>query len=313
MGERGIQKVKPFLANGIPAHILFFLHKLRRIYKSRALDYIELTLDPTKDERWDWIPDALSTLEQELDESTLEAGEVDTPTIPLQDECTDYCQQEDDMMAKARTTYTYKTAARFTETMASSRLISGILVELEENGPLQMYCVARTSVKKTGSPLGWFLVSFDDSKGVMLNGLWYAPIVVGAIQNDGNCPRNLDGIKRMAKMSAVAIPLWYVLGKEHKDALKYCVITNWWKPRNRDGRYRLPTLDFGCYENVPKSSLVAEQVIANGQPTQSRDLAPEAMTLDQQNSPSLNAENLEARLRASMTTEETMPATRAIL
>ena len=44
-------------------------------------------------------------------------------------------------------------------------------------------------------------------------------------------------------MAALAIPLRYALGEksEHKNC--YCVITNWWKERVRNGGYELPKLD----------------------------------------------------------------------
>ena len=50
-------------------------------------------------------------------------------------------------------------------------------------------------------------------------------------------------------MSAVAIPLWYIIGKDKPDSQKYCVITNWWKPRSPGGVYQLPTLDPSLYGN----------------------------------------------------------------
>ena len=50
-----------------------------------------------------------------------------------------------------------------------------------------------------------------------------------------------------AQLSALAIPLWYAIGKNHPDSFKYCVITNWWKNRMRDGSYQLPTLDASLY------------------------------------------------------------------
>jgi hypothetical protein len=50
-------------------------------------------------------------------------------------------------------------------------------------------------------------------------------------------------------MAAVAIPLWYIIGKDKPDSKLYCVITNWWKPRSLGGRYQLPTLDPSLYGN----------------------------------------------------------------
>jgi hypothetical protein len=49
-------------------------------------------------------------------------------------------------------------------------------------------------------------------------------------------------LQAVAKMSAVAIPLSYILGGEHKDSKKFSVITNWWKYRMEDGSYHLPIL-----------------------------------------------------------------------
>ena len=53
-------------------------------------------------------------------------------------------------------------------------------------------------------------------------------------------------------MSAVAIPLHYVMGVGHEDANKFCVITNWWKPRQRNGWYFIPSLDVAAYREVPR-------------------------------------------------------------
>lgn len=58
---------------------------------------------------------------------------------------------------------------------------------------------------------------------------------------------NFKDIQAAAKLAAVAIPLWYVIGKNHQDSDKYCVITNWWKYRMSDGAYRLPSLDPSLY------------------------------------------------------------------
>jgi hypothetical protein len=62
-------------------------------------------------------------------------------------------------------------------------------------------------------------------------------------------PKNLERIQNIAKMSAMAIPLRFALGKNHPDANKYCVITNWWRERNRQEIYGYPTLDFDLYED----------------------------------------------------------------
>jgi hypothetical protein len=57
-------------------------------------------------------------------------------------------------------------------------------------------------------------------------------------------------LQTIAKLSAVAIPVWYVIGKNHKNSHKYCVITNWWKYRMADSSYQLPRLDPNMYTSV---------------------------------------------------------------
>ena len=39
----------------------------------------------------------------------------------------------------------------------------------------------------------------------------------------------------------------YSVGEDSTDFNKYCVLTNWWKIREKDGEYRLPRLDPGLY------------------------------------------------------------------
>jgi len=77
-----------------------------------------------------------------------------------------------------------------------------------------------------------------DDDGVTVNGLWCAKI-------DVEDKISVQASRALSKdvLSAVAIPLWCVLGKEHPDALKYCVLTNYWKVRMSDGWHRMPKLD----------------------------------------------------------------------
>ena len=95
---------------------------------------------------------------------------------------------------------------------------------------------------------GWCKINFDDSKGVQMCGLWYAPIKMVDVSHFP--PSKFDGIQRIAKMSGIAIPLHYMLGKSHADANKYCVLTNWWRERNCKGNYVLPSLDFERYKEA---------------------------------------------------------------
>ena len=83
--------------------------------------------------------------------------------------------------------------------------------------------------------------------GVSLNGMWYAPIS----QFDTSveiCPQSVAGITQVAKMAAIAIPLKHIVGEDHVDCYKYCVITNWWKEREEDGRYSLPGLNRNLHQ-----------------------------------------------------------------
>ena len=88
-------------------------------------------------------------------------------------------------------------------------------------------------------------VDFNDVAGVHFCGLWYAPISVE--QEHIQVTNSLNDIKEAAKMSVVAIPMWYIIGKGKADSEKYCVISNWWKVRSITGQYVLPTLDRSYY------------------------------------------------------------------
>jgi hypothetical protein len=90
-------------------------------------------------------------------------------------------------------------------------------------------------------------ICFNDCGRIQWCGLWYALFTLKTAMTWP--PKNLEGIQNIAKMSAMAIPLWFALGKNHPDANKYCVITNWWRERNRQGIYGYPTLDFDWYED----------------------------------------------------------------
>ena len=58
--------------------------------------------------------------------------------------------------------------------------------------------------------------------------------------------------RRWLKISAIAIPLWYLVGKNHADGDKYGVITNCWKYRLADGKCALPKLDESLYQTGRK-------------------------------------------------------------
>ena len=102
--------------------------------------------------------------------------------------------------------------------------------------------------KKPGKSFGWQKISFNDEEGVQVCGLWYAPMEMSP-SHDVQPPQSLDRIKRLARMSGLAIPLRFMLGNDGPNANKYCVLTNWWRERNAKELYLLPTLDFDRYED----------------------------------------------------------------
>ena len=57
----------------------------------------------------------------------------------------------------------------------------------------------------------------------------------------------MNGIKKKAKMAALAMPLWCFVPENHPDRLSYSVITNYWKERDMNGDYELPGLDPSLY------------------------------------------------------------------
>ena len=87
--------------------------------------------------------------------------------------------------------------------------------------------------------------------------MWCATLIVEDEDEQDLPPLNDDSamkdLQAIAKISAVAIPLWYVLGRDHEDSNKFCVITNWWKNRTKDGSYELPSLDPKLYSAVKPS------------------------------------------------------------
>ena len=69
--------------------------------------------------------------------------------------------------------------------------------------------------------------------------------------------QSLKGIQSLAKMAAVMIPYKNAVGAAKAKALDdqkqcnyYCVVTNYWKERQSDGRYKLPEFDLDLYAGV---------------------------------------------------------------
>ena len=74
----------------------------------------------------------------------------------------------------------------------------------------------------------------------------------------------IQEIQLAAGHAAVAIPLGYCVGREHADANKYYVITNWWHERMSNGRYELPTLDSKLYNTEEDLAELLRQAQKSG-------------------------------------------------
>ena len=147
---------------------------------------------------------------------------------------------EDEQMKKARTYYIYKRHSDLREAIDNQKPLSGILLRASDGSP-QFYVV----YKVPGKHFGWYKVSFNDTEGIKLGGLWYAPLEA----EEANAPpSSVAEITKLARSSTIAIPLRYACGSGYAHASKYCVLTNWWRERNHMGQYVLPTLSFDLYE-----------------------------------------------------------------
>lgn len=156
---------------------------------------------------------------------------------------------ESDQMSKARTFYIYKKRDIFKQALEAAEPISGILVTREDKS-LEFLVVYRN-----GKQFQWDKIEFDDIHGVSVFGLWYAPISLG--ETNAPPPNSIKELTKSASMATVAIPLRLgvdpqLLGVDNPMVLngkKYCVITNWWRERDREGFYSLPSIAFDYYHD----------------------------------------------------------------
>jgi hypothetical protein len=155
-----------------------------------------------------------------------------------------YSKLEDQGMFKHSTIYIYRNEGMLNASIASRKPISGVLqVEEDADGKkaFEFYVAFRKPVKMFARRK----VVFNDSEGSHFHGMWYAGIDVE--DEHVQDTHSLADIQSAAKMAAMAIPLWYIIGEGKEDSNKYCVITNWWKERTNTGSYALPTLDPSMY------------------------------------------------------------------
>ena len=91
--------------------------------------------------------------------------------------------------------------------------------------------------------------------------MWYSPIDLHL--EHVQVTNHMHDVQHPAKMSAVAIPLHFILGPDHIDASKYCVITNWRKVRINNGHCVLPRLDAFLYDNYDPECLSCHHVASS--------------------------------------------------
>ena len=176
----------------------------------------------------------------ELDD---ELEEAEPPNTARDDAC--FSTSEVHGMTKLRAIYVYRNRKHLNEAIEAGKPVAGIVVV--SNGSdgktsFEFQTVHRKPVKQFARRR----VNFNDDLGEQYHGLWCASIEV---EGSECVPSTADfaNIQSAAKLSDVALPLWYLVGKEHPSAFKHCVITSWWKYRMSDGWYRMPTLDASLY------------------------------------------------------------------
>jgi hypothetical protein len=147
------------------------------------------------------------------------------PKGSLQGEVT---QVEDDAMFKATTIYIYRSESLLNECIASRKPMAGLLQTVEKTDgrnekAFEFLRVFRKPVKQFAHRV----LKFDDSNGLQYHGMWYSPIAL--CLEHVQVTNFMHDVQHPEKLSVVANPLHYILGPDHIDASKYCVITNWWK------------------------------------------------------------------------------------
>ena len=165
-------------------------------------------------------------------------------------------QVENDGMFKSKTIYIYRNENMLNEAVASKRPISGILEEVTAGGKqaFEFRVVLRKPVKLFSRRS----VTFQDKEGVHFHGMWYSDISVS--DEHIGITGSLEDIKKESKLSAVAVPLRYVVGDANENSSKYCVITNYWRVRIGSGQCVLPTLAPSLYGGVAPTAVTAPEV-----------------------------------------------------
>jgi hypothetical protein len=283
-GERFIQSVKPHIKRGVREDVLsFFVRLQEKLFKVIQMQLLEKryglpdgvtgATNPGMDsddqesvvDILNEVADALSIPEDEessSEESSLgddSAGsgvDDDQSEGDVQQQETQFSTVEEHGMTKIKTIYIYRNEKHLNDSVAASKPLAGMVeVTTTDTGEtaLEFQIIFRQPVKQFARRK----VVFNDGEGMAFHGLWWAGIQVEQEEESLPPTANFTEIQSAAKLSAIAIPLCYVIGHDKANSNKYCVITNWWKERMSDGCYRLPTLDASlyCHEEPPRDEL----------------------------------------------------------
>jgi len=271
-GERYIQFIKPNIKRGVRDKVgNFFVNLIHKLYQTRQMELLEqlYKIFDSKNDNGDKVEDLCRlvesvTFDEDEDEDEDEESYKDdhsdgshgshsddddsccNTTSSSEDEEEEEASKRDTFfteseihgMTKNKTFHVYGNRNKVNEAILSVKPLAGVIVV--ENGQFEFQIIHRKPVKLFVRRK----VRFDDNNGIMFHGMWCASLSIMEEDIESNA---LSEIQSEAKMGAVAIPLRYVLGNDHVNSNKFCVVTNWWKYRTRDGRYGLPTLDACLY------------------------------------------------------------------
>ena len=284
-GERFIQVIKPHIKRGVRGDALtFFVNLLEKLFRGRIMEILERrcglgsnnnTDNDDEDDVGDVpvidvlneIAGASSVVSE--DESTLsdedsgneDSDEEDDDQSVLNDEAY-LSTNEAHGMTKGKTIFVYRNEKQLNDAILSKKPIAGT-IELNGYGTdgapkFEFKAVYRKPVKQFARRP----ITFDDNGGVVFHGLWCAKIQIGEEQTPSTS--SFGDIQTAAQLSAVAIPLSYVVGNNSPDADKYCVITNWWKHRMPDGSYGLLQLQQTLYGDIDLAACLHEASVQVG-------------------------------------------------
>ncbi len=138
-------------------------------------------------------------------------------------------------MTKIKTIYIYRNENHLNESVVGRKPISGV-VEVTSLPSGETAFEFQMIFRKPVKLFARRKVIFHDEAGINFHGLWWAEIEVEATESIQSTERFSD-IQLSAKLSAVALPLCYIIGPEKADSNKYCVITTWVKDRMSNGSY----------------------------------------------------------------------------